>query len=54
MEREQQPDDVFVWDCGWGYWDWCYRKDYTEDKRLPDDVLMTETPAWVHFMENGA
>ena len=53
MEREQQSDDVFIWACGWDYY-WCYRKDYLEVQGTPDDVLMTETPEWVHFMENEA
>lgn len=53
MNRPKHSDDVFIWACGWDYY-WCYRKDYLEVQGTPDDVLMTETPEWVHFMENEA
>lgn len=54
MERDNQPDDIFVWCCSWDYW-WCYRKDWDEAAQgTPDDILQTETPEWVAFMENEA
>lgn len=50
MKREQQPDDVFVY----GPNDWCYREDWRPYMGTHYWLLMTETPEWVHFMENVA
>lgn len=66
MEREQQPDDVFVWDAieelgDDGEWCavpfWLYRHQATNHVELmgqPCRILKAETSEWVHFMENEA
>lgn len=50
MQREPQDDDVIYYNHN----RWYYRYEWDISMGDDYDILMTETPEWVDFMENEA